>query len=203
MSLDSLRTDEDAASPRSAGRVDDIVAAAGELLEQGPLSEVTTTRIAQQAEVAISTLYRFFADRDAIFQEIVRRNIAKSQGVAAHLTGAALKRQGNMAMIVDICAGFVAAQPGFMTLWVSGYLRPGAMPEWDNMRAGLIQVAYDGLVRDVGLPPGPDLMARMQVIAVAVEHSLRYAVTRPEPERGFLLAELKRLVRLMMSWPPA
>ncbi len=49
--------------PVPASRLDRIVLATGELLEALPLREVTTTRIAERAEVAISTLYRFFPDR--------------------------------------------------------------------------------------------------------------------------------------------
>lgn len=185
--------------PVPASRLDRIVLAAGELLEALPLREVTTTKIAERAEMAISTLYRFFPDRDAIFAEIIRRTIGRVETYIGLFDGDNLHRHGNLAYTIDAYVTFMRMQPGFLPLWVGGHLTPGKVPEWDRLRDGTIQAGYEAVVR-AGVPAGPELMRRLQLLAAATEHCQRLAMTRPEPERELMMTELKRMVRLGLAW---
>jgi AcrR family transcriptional regulator len=185
--------------PGPTSRVDRIVLAAGELLERLPLREVTTTKIAERAEVAISTLYRFFPDRDAVFAEIIRRTIGRAEDHIGLFDSDNLRRHGNLAFTIDAYIAFMQVQPGFLALWAGGFLTPGKVPEWDRLRDGTIQAGYEAVVRQ-GVPAGPELMRRLQLLASATEHCQRLALTRPEPERELLMAEVKRMVRLGLTW---
>ena len=66
---------------RAQVTVDAILKAAAQILaRQGP-DAATTNAIAARAGVSIGSLYQYFAGRDALIQELVRRHIAEMQAV--------------------------------------------------------------------------------------------------------------------------
>ena len=52
-----------------------VLDAASSLLEQMPLEDVTTTRIATEAGLSIGALYRFFPDKQTIIDAIAVRHV--------------------------------------------------------------------------------------------------------------------------------
>src|ERR1022692_5228534 len=60
---------------RSQQTVQRVLDAASSLLEQMPLEDVTTTRIAVEAELSIGALYRFFPDKQTIIDAIAVRHV--------------------------------------------------------------------------------------------------------------------------------
>ncbi|MEU0563930.1 TetR family transcriptional regulator [Nonomuraea sp. NPDC005983] len=60
---------------RSARRVERMLDACAELLDESGYETLSTTRIAERADVAIGSLYQFFPDKRAITQELTRRNV--------------------------------------------------------------------------------------------------------------------------------
>lgn len=184
---------------RGREKVERIISATAELLERLPLQEVTTTLIAQRAEVAISTLYRFFPDREAIFNEIVARHIERVRNLAGQLFSSETDQRQTLDFMVDVMAGVPAFEPGFLPLWIGGYLSNGSVAAWEAMREESIHASYGAAVERLGMPATPATMARMRVIGETVEHTMRIAFSKPQPERGHLLAEIKRMVRLVVS----
>lgn len=184
---------------RGREKVERIITATADLLERLPLHDVTTTLIAQRAEVAISTLYRFFPDREAIFNEIVARHIERVRNLAHQLFSAETDRRQTLDFMIDLMAGFRAYEPGFLPLWIGGYLSNGRVAAWEAMREESIHASYVAVVERLDMPATPATMARMRVIGETVEHTMRIAFSKPQPERAHLLAEIKRMVRLVVS----
>lgn len=60
---------------RSARRVERMLDACAELLDEMGYEALSTTRIAERAGVAIGSVYQFFPDKRAITQELTRRNV--------------------------------------------------------------------------------------------------------------------------------
>ncbi len=60
---------------RSHQTVQRVLDAASSLLEQMPLEDVTTTRIAAEAGLSIGALYRFFPDKQTIIDAIAVRHV--------------------------------------------------------------------------------------------------------------------------------
>lgn len=65
--------------------VEAIVVAATQLLEESGLESFSTNRIAARAGVGVASVYRYFADKEAIIAEIDLRNRRQN---AAHMTSA-------------------------------------------------------------------------------------------------------------------
>ncbi|WP_197038940.1 TetR/AcrR family transcriptional regulator [Herbidospora cretacea] len=60
---------------RSARRVERMLDACAELLDEVGYDGLSTTRIAERADVAIGSVYQFFPDKRAISQALTRRNV--------------------------------------------------------------------------------------------------------------------------------
>src|ERR1700734_243055 len=73
---------------RSQQTVQRVLDAASSLLEQMPLEDVTTTRIAAEAGLSIGALYRFFPDKQTIIDAIAVRHVEQFR---ASLEGSVMK----------------------------------------------------------------------------------------------------------------
>ena len=60
---------------RSNQTVEEILDAASSLLGRVPFEEITTSRIAAQAGISVGALYRFYSDRQEIFDAIAVREL--------------------------------------------------------------------------------------------------------------------------------
>ncbi|HEX7662230.1 MAG TPA: TetR/AcrR family transcriptional regulator [Pseudonocardiaceae bacterium] len=60
---------------RSAARVERMLAACASLIEEVGYDGVTTTLIAERADVAVGSLYQFFPDKRAVVQALTMRNL--------------------------------------------------------------------------------------------------------------------------------
>lgn len=60
---------------RSAQRVEKMLGACAELIEEVGYDGLTTTLIAERAGVAVGSLYQFFPDKRAVVQELTLRNL--------------------------------------------------------------------------------------------------------------------------------
>jgi AcrR family transcriptional regulator len=62
---------------RSAKRVEQMLGACADLIEELGYDRVTTTLIAERAGVAVGSLYQFFPDKRAVVRELTRRNFER------------------------------------------------------------------------------------------------------------------------------
>ncbi|GAB4588900.1 TetR/AcrR family transcriptional regulator [Nocardia sp. IFM 10818] len=84
---------------RSRARVDRILRAARELLEESGPAAVTTRAVAERAGVPVASIYQYFANREAVLQELTLRSVG---GIDADMSARmADLRVGSIADAVD------------------------------------------------------------------------------------------------------
>ena len=71
----SKRPRRKAKQERAQQTVEDLLEAAARVLERRGYAAATTNRIAEAAGVSVGTLYEYFADKDAIFDALIQRQI--------------------------------------------------------------------------------------------------------------------------------
>jgi AcrR family transcriptional regulator len=67
--------------PRSQAKISQAVAAADRLLARDGANGVTTTRVATEAGIAVGTLYRYFPDKEALFDALAARCLARFESL--------------------------------------------------------------------------------------------------------------------------
>jgi AcrR family transcriptional regulator len=104
---------------RAAERVDRILAAAKAILGESGYEATTTKEIAQRAQVAVGSLYQFFAGKEEIVATVAAQLIDNMLELIADL---AASKPGGWAeaveAIVDRYADFYRNEPAFRALWV-------------------------------------------------------------------------------------
>lgn len=108
---------------RSRTRVQSVLDAAAQLVDELGPDLVTTTMISQRGGVSVGWLYDYFVDREAIFDAIVIR--------AMDRLDVAVERSHEeypgpwpvrISAVIDALAAFYRSEPGYRALWFSPYL---------------------------------------------------------------------------------
>ena len=111
---------------RSQARVERILAAATAIVEEDGVDAATTRAIAARAGVPVATLYQFFADRDAVLDEVLRREL---EALDRHVAAASeTARAGDAFVTLDdfvdfgfeVHRAYYRSHPAFARLWFGG-----------------------------------------------------------------------------------
>ena len=183
---------------RSVARVQRMLDACAELVDEHGYEALTTTLLAERAGVAIGSVYQFFPDKRAIVQALAVRNL---EAYLARLTA----RSESVAFdhwwdIVDAAIDEYIAMhrtvPGFRTLHFGDVVDVHLLDaERDNNTIIAEQLA--GLLADqFGAAAGPRLDFAL-AIAVEAGDALIKLAFRKNPEEGDadVLTEAKTLIR--------
>lgn len=105
---------------RSRKKVERILASTAILLSNDKQNEITVRDIAQHAGVPIGTIYQFFDDREAIFDELGRQfRLVLTEAVASQLSADLLRQdiQVYVEKLVGIVDRVQASHNGFVCIW--------------------------------------------------------------------------------------
>ena len=111
---------------RSRKTVNRILDAAAAIADEQGVDAATTRAIADRAGVSYPSLYRFFADRDAILEELLERHTAEldARCVEAEQTW----EIGSVAELLDhelaLHVAYYRRHPGSARLWMGGRTSP-------------------------------------------------------------------------------
>ncbi|MBB6118532.1 AcrR family transcriptional regulator [Nocardiopsis algeriensis] len=184
------------AQQRSVARVQRMLDCCAELLDEAGYDNLSTTRIAERAGVAIGSVYQFFPDKKAITQALglrfldqfgTRVSTRLSEATITHWTGA-------VDIIVDEYIDMHRNVPGFRSLHFGDIVDPRLLSGGtDNNR--VISTQLRKII--VSVTGVPDSEALDQAVHVAVESAdavLKLAF-RDDPEGDpDLVYETKRMV---------
>ncbi len=106
---------------RSRQTVARILDAAVSIADQEGVDAVTTRTIADRAGVSYPSLYRFFADRDAILDELMERHCAEIDAlcVAAEQTWEINSFAELFNNEIDLHVAYYRQHPSSASLWIS------------------------------------------------------------------------------------
>ena len=132
---------------RSRVRVERILAAASELLETQGSAAVTTRAIAARAGVPVATLYQFFANREAVIEELLLRDIDRRDeemaGRLAQLDVSSIAEA--VEKIFELHRQNYRAHPEVVALYYAGR-GAGRLPDPDEHRARLASMVHRALI---------------------------------------------------------
>jgi AcrR family transcriptional regulator len=154
---------------RSREKHERILDAADALLAREGTGALSTTRIAEEAGVAVGSVYAYFADKEAIAEAIALRHWQRFADLVAEAADAEERETSDhpLATIIDALAAGFRGQPAFLALWYGGLrterIRAATRPMRDQVGASLQRVL------EVHWPRAPrrrlETAARMIVLA--------------------------------------
>jgi AcrR family transcriptional regulator len=189
------------AQRRSAERVQRMLDACAEILDEAGYDGLSTTRIAQRAEVAIGSVYQFFPDKRAVAQALALRNLdlfvervtrLMADGDFAHWSD-------TVGAVIEIFVDMHRTVPGFRVL------RFGDVADLHllDVSADNNTVVADrlrGLVVDLFGVADSAKLARVLTISVeAADAVLKLAFRRDPSGDPEIVAEAERLIHAYLA----
>ncbi len=116
---------------RSRETVARILAATDELIAAGGVEAATTRAIADRAGVSAPSLYRFFADRDEIFDSVLRTELARLEAHAEEMerTWTVNSIRDYVTRELDLHVTYYEQHPSMARLWFGGRISPAVVAE--------------------------------------------------------------------------
>ena len=190
---------------RSQQTVQRVLDAASSLLGQMPLEDVTTTRIAVEAELSIGALYRFFPDKQTIIDAIAVRHVEQFK---ADLESSVMKAlEQDMAdlaafnpakildSVVDAYVLYLDGHPDFRAISFGRHISKATKEREASPSVGLPALLKNFMLQRLGISNTPELDLMLRVVSEAGERLIAFAYEQPErAARDRVIAEMKRML---------
>lgn len=154
---------------RSRQTVARILDAAAAIADEDGVDAVTTRSIADRAGVSYPSLYRFFADRDAILDELMERHCAEidARCVAAEQTWEISSIAQLLNNELDLHVDYYRKHPGAAGLWMGGRTSPTVTKHVHARMQTLADRLHDILVAAGLIPVATDRRAMLVAVEMA------------------------------------
>ena len=200
---------------RSEQTVQRILDAAGELLAQIPLEFVTTSRIAKQAGLSIGALYRFYPDKQTIFDAVAVRHVRHFQtwleiGVIQPLERDLKENLGGLnpskflENVIDTYVKYLDQNADFRALAFGRLISAGTKERQASPVTGLPSLLNNFMLVRMRIPSTPELDLTLRVVSEAGERLIAFAYEQPTREaRDQIIEETKRMLTGYLFVRPA
>jgi AcrR family transcriptional regulator len=191
--------------PRSHRTRERILNTASSLLEDMPVDELTTTRIAADARVSTGSLYRFFPDKQSIIDAVAVRHVEQFR---ASLATVVLKIvAGNIARlkkpepadllnaIIDAYVLYLDAHPDFCAISFGRHVSPATRERQMAPGSGITGLLKSYMMEQLGAADSFDLDLKLRLVSAAGECLIAYAYEQPTRDaRDRMISEMKKML---------
>ncbi len=183
---------------RSNKTVEEILDAAQSLLGRIPFEEITTSRVAQQAGISVGALYRFYSDRQEIFDAIAVREMDAFRNEIERAFSARqliFSPRKSLGRVLDAYVNFLESRPHFRELALGNHISEWTRESQSDPQTGPGGILGDLLVKKCGWKPGKRLQLKMRIAAEAGDRVIAFAYKQESAEeRRAVLHELKEML---------
>ena len=180
---------------RSAARIDALLDAAAEVVDEIGFDRLTTAMVAERADASIGTVYRYFPDRIVLLQALRDRALQRYRGAVVEAIHAAKPDHWWDALecAIDAFVDMFRNEPGFRIIRFTDAERQPASAEEGFGDDFFAHRFADILAEEFGLPAGAQLNFRLE-IAVDIADALITRAFRLDPNGDEAFIEEARVV---------
>lgn len=184
---------------RSNVTVHQILKAASELLAAEPLEQITTSRVAQAANVSVGGLYRFFPDKQSIIDAIAVKHVEDLRSVLEQRLGNSVPDDATafLNMVVDAYVAFLDERPDFRAIALGRHISASTRQKHASPDVGPAALVKSFILDQIGMDVG-DLDLKIRIASEAGERLIAYAFEQPDEKRQSIIEEMKRMLAKYM-----
>jgi len=183
---------------RSSETVKTVLDGASSLLGRLPFDQITTSRIAEAAGLSVGALYRFYSDKQEIFDAIAVRELAEFRDQIEKTVNARqllFTPSKSLDRILDAYLAFLDSRPHFRELALGRHISERTREDQSNPETGPGGILQDLLVKKFGMKPSKRLQRRIRIAAEVGDRLIAFAYTQPNAkDRAEVIEELKDLL---------
>ncbi|XXG09025.1 TetR/AcrR family transcriptional regulator [Micromonospora sp. SH-82] len=182
---------------RSVARVQRMLDACAELVDEVGYEGLTTTLLAERAEVAIGSVYQFFPDKRAIVQALTLRTIESYlQRLDKRFAADDLTHWWDgVDAGIDEYITMHRTVPGFRTLHFGDVVDLHLLDEKRDNNGVIAEQLARVLIDRFGIADGPRLRFILEIAVEAADALIKLAFRRSPGGDEAVLAEAKALIR--------
>ena len=182
---------------RSVARVQRMLDACAEIVDEVGYEGLTTTVLAERAGVAIGSVYQFFPDKRAVVQALIQRNLeAYLRRLAERLTAAELSGWWDgVDSAIDEYIHMHRTVPGFRTLHFGDIVDVHLLDADRDNNAVIAGQLAGVLVAQFGMPDTTRLRFSLVIAVEAADALIKLAFRRDADGDEQVLAAAKTLIR--------
>jgi AcrR family transcriptional regulator len=183
---------------RSAARIDALLDAAAEVVDEIGFDRLTTAMVAERAGASIGTVYRYFPDRIVLLQALRDRAVQRYRAaVVSAIHDAEPEHWWNaVECAIDAFVLMFRSEPGFRIIRFTDAERSGMPDEAPSDDDDFFAHRFAEILSDeFGLPAGEELKFRLEIV-VEISDSLinRAFLVDPNGDERFI-AEARVVAR--------
>jgi AcrR family transcriptional regulator len=182
---------------RSVARVQRMLDACADLVDQVGYEALTTTMLAERAEVAIGSVYQFFPDKRAIVQALTQRNLeAYLERITARFANDQFGHWWDVVDAgIDEYIDMHRNVPGFRALHFGDVVDVHLLDAERDNNTIIAERLAGLLVSQIGAVAGPRLDFALAIAVEAADALTKMAFRRDPEGDEEVLAEAKTLIR--------
>ncbi|MEV0394537.1 TetR/AcrR family transcriptional regulator [Polymorphospora rubra] len=182
---------------RSVARVQRMLDACAVLVDEVGYDGLTTTLLAERAEVAIGSVYQFFPDKRAIVQALTLRNMeAYLQRLSARFAQGDLENWWDgVDAGIDEYISMHRSLPGFRTLHFGDVVDVHLLDDERDNNAVIAEELARVLVEQFGVADEPRLRFALEIAVESADALIKLAFRRDPEGDDEVLVEAKALIR--------
>jgi AcrR family transcriptional regulator len=182
---------------RSAGTVQQVLAATSALLGRMPLEDITTSLVAKEAGISVGGLYRFFPDKQSIVDAIAVRHMEDFKATLLRSVAKLALADGPtfLSRVIDSYVAFLDERPDFRTIALGRHVSAQARKSQAEPDSGPAALVRWFLMKRLGVKKSDDLDLKLRVLIETGERLIAYAYTQESAtERLRVIAEMKLML---------
>ncbi|MFC7730922.1 TetR/AcrR family transcriptional regulator [Actinomadura keratinilytica] len=189
------------AQRRSAERVQRMLDACAEILDEDGYDGLTTTRIAQRAEVAIGSVYQFFPDKRAVAQALALRNLDRfGERVSRRLAEDDFDHWSDtVGAIIEIFVDMHRTVPGFRVLRFGDVADVNLLDAAADNNSVVADRLRRLIVERFGVADTPELARALAISVEAGDAVLKMAFRRDPDGDPAIVAEAERMIHAYLA----
>jgi AcrR family transcriptional regulator len=183
---------------RGEETVQAILDAAMRLLTNLPVEQITTSRIAEEAQLSIGALYRFYGDKQQIFDAIAVHELTAFRAQiesSVKLPALLFSTRKSLDRILDSYIAFLDARPHFRALALGRHISDRVREAQSDPATGPGGILQSLLAKRPSSELSKTLRLRLRIAAETGDRLIAYAYSQPTPQaRTEVLNELKTML---------
>lgn len=182
---------------RSAARIDALLDAAADVVDEIGFDRLTTAMVAERAGASIGTVYRYFPDRIVLLQALRDRALLRyRRSVVQAIDAQSPEHWWNaVECAIDAFVDMFRSERGFRIIRFSDAERSGVPEDEVVTGSGFANQFAQILSDEYGLPGGDDLAFRLQVVVEIMDSLINRAfVEDPNGDERYI-AEARTVAR--------
>jgi AcrR family transcriptional regulator len=178
-------------------RVQRMLDACAELVDEVGYEGLTTTLLAERAEVAIGSVYQFFPDKRAIVQALTLRNMEAylERLAASWSSGSFAYWWDGVDAAIDEYIAMHRSVPGFRTLHFGDVVDVHLLDEHSDNNAVIAGKVAQVLVEQFGVADTAQFRFALEIAVEAADALIKLAFRRDPDGDDAVLGEAKALIR--------